>query len=90
MSWTLRLAAVKAKFSEIVDRVESTHDRIIVTRNRRPAMVLNSSEELWSLEDALELLSDPDAMRELDESRKANEAGDFTEADELRRRYLLK
>ncbi len=90
MSETLPLANVKSKFSEMVDRVEHTHDRIIVTRNGRPAAVLISPEELESLEDTLDLLSDPDAMRELAESRRANEAGDFIGGDELRRRYSAK
>ncbi len=90
MSETLPLANVKSKFSEMVDRVEHTHDRIIVTRNGRPAAVLISPEELESLEDTLELLSDPEAMRELAESRKANESGDFIDGDELRRRFLAK
>jgi antitoxin YefM len=44
MSETLPLANVKSKFSEMVDRVEHTHDRIIVTRNGRPAAVLISPE----------------------------------------------
>ena len=65
MSATLPLASVKSKFSEMVDRVEHTHDRIIVTRNGRPAAVMISPDELESLEDTLELLSDPDAIREL-------------------------
>jgi prevent-host-death family protein len=90
MSETLSLATVKSKFSEMVDRVEHTHDRIIVTRNGRPAAVLISPEELESLEDTLELLSDPDAMRQLDESRQAYAAGDFVTGDELRSRYLTK
>ena len=87
MSETLPLARVKSRFSEKVDRVEHTHDRIIVTRNGRPADVLISPEELDSLEDTLELLSDPDAMHELDESRQAYAAGDFVTGDELRSRY---
>ena len=87
MSETLPLANVKAKFSEMVDRVEHTHDRIIVTRNGRPAAVLISPEELESLEDTLELLSDPEAMRQLDEARHAHETGDFITGDELRSRY---
>ena len=90
MSETLPLANVKSKFSEMVDRVEHTHDRIIVTRNGRPAAVLISPEELASLEDTLELLSDPDAMRQLDEARRAHEAGDFVTGDELRSRYLMR
>ena len=90
MSETLPLARVKSKFSEMVDRVEHTHDRIIVTRNGRPAAVLISPAELDSLEDTLELLSNPDAMHELDESRQAYAAGDFVTAEELRIRYPIK
>jgi prevent-host-death family protein len=87
MSETLSLAHVKAKFSEMVDRVEQTHDRITVTRNGRPAVVLISPDELASLEDTLDLLSDPQAMNELRESRAAYEAGDFVTGDELRAMY---
>ena len=90
MSATLPLAEVKAKFSEMVDRVEHTHDRIIVTRNGRRAAVLISPEELESLEDTLELLSDPSAMVQLHESRRALAAGDVLTAEELRTRYLKK
>ncbi len=90
MSETLPLAHVKSKFSEMVDRVEHTHDRIIVTRNGRPAAILISPEELASLEDTLELLSNPDAMAQLDESRRAYAAGDFLTDDELRSHYSAK
>lgn len=82
------LASVKSKFSEMVDRVEHTHDRIIVTRNGRPAAVLISPDELASLEDTLELLSDPTAMEELAASRRAYEAGDVVTGEDLRDRYL--
>lgn len=88
MSEHLPLANVKAKFSEMVDRVEHTHDRIVVTRRGRPAAVLINPAELESLEDTLELLSDPEAMAQLAESRRAYEAGDFVSGDELRRQYL--
>ena len=88
MSETLPLAEVKAKFSEMVDRVEHTHDRITVTRNGRPAAVLISPEELTSLEDTLELLSDPGAVAELRASREAHDAGDFLTSEGLRAKYL--
>lgn len=88
MSESRSLANVKSKFSEMVDRVEHTHDRIIVTRNGRAAAVLISPDELASLEDTLDLLSDPKAMEELAASRQAYEAGDVVTGDELRERYL--
>ena len=90
MSATLPLALVKSKFSEMIDRVEHTHDRIVVTRNGRPAAVMISPDDLASLEDTLELLSDPDAMRELTEAREAADAGDYITGDELRARFASK
>jgi prevent-host-death family protein len=87
MTESFSLAHVKARFSEMVDRVEHTHDRVTVTRNGRPAAVLISPDDLASLEDTLDLLSDPQAMAQLRESRLAHESGDFVTGDELRARY---
>ena len=68
MAETLSLAAVKDRFSEIVDRVNKQHDRVIVTRNGVPAVVVVSVEELESLEETLEILSDGDTVAALRES----------------------
>ncbi len=89
MTETLPLAEVKAKLSEMVGRVEHTHDRITVTRNGRPASVLISPEELDSLEDRIDLLADADAMAELRQARAAVEAGDYVTGDELRATYRV-
>ncbi len=56
------LAAVKAHFSEVADRVEKQQDRIVVTRNGRPAVVLISPDDLESLEQTLAILSDKRLM----------------------------
>jgi antitoxin YefM len=88
MTGTLPLAEVKAKFSEMVDRVEHQHDRITVTRNGRPAAVLVSPEDLASLEETLELLSNPDAVAEIERARAEVRAGNVVRADELRAKYL--
>ena len=86
MSATLPLPQVKSKFSEMVDPVEHTHDRIVVTRNGRPAAVMISPDDLASLEDTLELLSDPEAMRVLADAKRAA-AVDYISADELRSKF---
>jgi prevent-host-death family protein len=70
MADTLSLAAVKDRFSEIVDRVNKQHDRVIVTRNGVPAVVVVSVEELESLEETLEILSDRDTVAALRESEQ--------------------
>lgn len=88
MSDVLPLAEVKAKFSEMVDRVEQQHDRITVTRNGRPAIVLISAEDLAALEDTIELLSDPAAIADIERARREARAGKTVSADELRAKYL--
>lgn len=88
MEETLPLAEIKAKLSEIVDRVEERHERIILTRNGRPAAVLISPADLEALEDTLELLLDPDALAEIQRARKEIARGKGIRADELRARYL--
>jgi antitoxin YefM len=76
MSETLPLSSVKAHLSELVDRVEDQHDRVVVTRNGKPAAVLVSPEDLESLEETLAILSDPVAMEQVHESEQAIAAGE--------------
>jgi len=52
-----------------------------------PADVHGILLRVASLEDTLDLLSDPVAMRELSEAQEAHAAGDFLTGDELRARY---
>jgi prevent-host-death family protein len=88
MSKVLSLSEVKARLSEVVDEVEHQHERVVLTRNGRPAAVLMSAEELASIEDTLELLSQPGALDEIAEARHEIAAGDVVSADELRNKYL--
>lgn len=84
----LPLAEIKKRLSEIVDGVEDRHDRVVLTRHGRPAAVIISLDELESLEETLELLSDSKAMREIRRAEAAVEAGKVVTADELRSKYL--
>jgi antitoxin YefM len=76
MSETLPLSSVKAHLSEIVDRVEGEHDRVVVTRNGRPAAVLISHEDLEGLEETLAIMSDPTLMAQIREGERALADGD--------------
>ena len=70
------LRNVKDRFSEFVDRVDREHERVVVTRNGRPAAVLISPDDLDSLEETLELLSDSDAVKDLIDAEAAVASGD--------------
>ncbi len=73
---TEALRTVKDRFSEYVDRVENEHERVVVTRNGRPAIVLISTDDLASLEETISVLSDTDAIRALLAAEAAVAAGD--------------
>jgi prevent-host-death family protein len=83
MSDTQPLSYVKAHLSELTDRVEGQHERIVVTRKGRPAAVLVSPDDLESLEETLAVLSDPELMRQIREGEAAVEAGDTVTLEEL-------
>jgi prevent-host-death family protein len=88
MDETVPLSTVKAKLSEIVDRVEDRHERIVVTRNGRAAAVIMSPDDLASLEETLELLSTPGALEEIREARAEVGEGRFVSAETLKAKYL--
>ncbi len=85
---TLPLATVKARLSEVVDRVERRHERVTLTRNGRPAAVLISPDDLEALEDTLEILSNPRAVKEIEKAREEIAKGKSLSADALRAKYL--
>ena len=86
----LPLAEIKKRLSEIVDGVEQRHDRVLLTRNGRPAAVILSPDDLESLEETLDILSDPKAMREIRRAERDIEAGDVVTGEELRAKYRNK
>jgi antitoxin YefM len=92
MTETMSLATVKARFSELVDRVERQQDRVVVTRNGKPAAVLISPEDLESLEETLAVMSDRSMAAQIRASERARAVGetgielDVLQADLDRRR----
>jgi prevent-host-death family protein len=64
------LAEIKNHLSEVVDEVVTTQARVTITRHGRPAAVLISIDELSAIEETLEVLSDPETVAALRESRR--------------------
>jgi antitoxin YefM len=50
------LADVKNRLSEVVDRLEREHGRVIITKHGHPAAVVISVEDLESLEETLDVM----------------------------------
>jgi len=61
----LPLAEVKNRLSEVVERLEREHGRVVITKHGRPAAVVLSVEDLDSLEETLEVLSSTALMGDI-------------------------
>ena len=76
------LAEAKNRLSEVVDRLEREHGRVVITKHGRPAAVMLSLEDLESLEETLAILSDPQLLAELREADAEVAAGATTRLSE--------
>lgn len=72
--------------SEVVDRVEHEHERVIITRNGHDAAVVISPVDLAQLEETLSVLSDPEALADIREADAAYARGDVVRGVESVRR----
>jgi antitoxin YefM len=81
----LPLADARNRLSELVAEVEKTHARVTITKHGHPAAVLVSPEDLASLEETVDILSDPEALAAIREAEAEYARGDFTTGEEMRR-----
>lgn len=61
----MSLADVKNRLSEVVERLEREHGRVVITKHGRPAAILLSVEDLDSLEETLDVLSSKALMDDI-------------------------
>jgi antitoxin YefM len=87
---TIPMADAKARFSAVLDEVRDTHERVVITRNGRPEVVIMAVSDLEALEDTLDLLSTPGAVGEIRQAEAEIAAGDAVGADELRRQLAAR
>jgi antitoxin YefM len=62
------LADVKNHLSEVVDRLQREHGRVVITRHGHPAAVVMSVEDLESLEETLDVMDSAGLLGDIRES----------------------
>ena len=62
---TLSLSEAKINLSRLVDKVNTTDEEIVITKNGRPAAVLVSPDEFEGWKETLLIRSDPGFLREI-------------------------
>lgn len=62
------LADVKNRLSEVVDRLEREHGRVVITKHGHPAAVVMSVEDLESLEETLDIMDSATLLADIRDS----------------------
>jgi prevent-host-death family protein len=75
MAKTLPLSEVKTRLPELIAGVDERDDEVIVTKNGRPAAIIVNIREYESLRETLDVLSDPEMMKQIRESEAFYAAG---------------
>lgn len=70
------LRSVRDHLSEVVDRVQLHHERVIITRNGQDAAVVISPDDLAELEETISALGDPEVLADIREADAAYGRGD--------------
>jgi antitoxin YefM len=68
VSEQMPLAEVKNRLSEVVDRLEREHGRVVITKHGHPAAVVISIEDLESLEETLDIMDSAALLGDIRES----------------------
>ena len=87
MTRSMSLAQVRQDFSGVIDEVVDTHERIVVTRHGDPAAMLVAVDDFESMQETLEILSDPELVEDIQQSLKSKKR--YT-TDEVRARLRAK
>jgi antitoxin YefM len=72
----LPVAEVKNRLSEVVERVEREHGRVVITRHGHPAAVVMSVDDLESLEETLDVLGSEALLADIREALAELGAGE--------------
>jgi|LakMenE01Jun11ns_1017448.scaffolds.fasta_scaffold8914153_1 prevent-host-death family protein len=80
---TMPLSQVQSNLSHIVDLVAGTRDRVVITRNGSPAVVVLSVDEVEALEETVAVLADSHTWSELQEAQRAVARVELTPIEEV-------
>ena len=81
---SMSVSEAKDSLSALVEKVETTHEAVVITRHGKPAAVLISPDDLDALQQTLAWLSDPSHAAELAEAEDDVVNGRMLSLEEVR------
>lgn len=85
MTRTLPITKAREDFTNLVDRADKLSDEYVITVNGKPKAVLVSFQELDSMRETLDILSNPKLMADIKEAEEQIERGETVSWAELKK-----
>jgi len=80
---TISATEARAKFFDILEKIEKAGTPITITVNGVPRAVLMNAEDFDSWAETLEIMSDPELVKSIEESKKELREGKYVTLDEM-------
>lgn len=77
MSNFISISNARATLPDLVDKVNKYMDRVVITVKGQPKATLISAEELESIEETVEILAIPGALKSIRKSQQQIKKGQF-------------
>lgn len=89
MTNLISISDVRTNLPDLVDKVNKKLDRVTITVNGQPKATLISAEELDSIEETLEIISNPKLMKDIRKAEKEIDEGKYITLEELQKELKL-
>jgi len=83
MANLISISDVRATLPDLVDKVNANLERVVITVNGKPKVVMVSMEELESLEETAKILAISHVKKDIEKSRKQIKKGEFIPLSDL-------
>jgi len=84
MALTVSVRELRARLASLIDTVTRHDEHVVVTRNGRPEAVLLGIDEYESMEETIEILSDPETVAAIEAGLRDFARGDYVTFAEFR------
>jgi antitoxin YefM len=82
---TISISEARKRIFEIANEVQKPDTHYMLTENGKPKAVILSAEEFENLLDDLDILSDPDLLKDIETNERAIAEGDYITWEDLKK-----
>lgn len=86
MVHTITLKELRPQLPTVIDGIDKKLDRYVITRHGKPVAVLMSVDDYEGLLETIEILSDKETMKRIEEGKKAIREGRTVALEDIRKR----